>query len=312
MKKYIIYLYLLIAIILFSIHSVAMRYLIIDLEMSAWLVFFLRFFIWWLFLAIIASIFFWKKDYKKIINKKTNILKDKIFWINSISLFFTSFLFILALKFTSASNWMLLATMSPVLVVIFSMIFIKNSNITRSQNRKIFFIAVITAIGSSLLFNDYSFNQNKLKLLWDTLAFLSAIALAITDIYNVELRRKYSKCNWVHITSLTLLVTWIISIPFLLLYYDNLFPLTNIKLYLIILISIFSTWIGYLLWFIIAKRFSAIFLSVITNILWITTIFSEYLIYNRVEPITINLIIGSLLIISWWIYIHQITTKKIK
>ena len=303
------YILLIIAIILFSVHSVAMRYLIVDLKMSAWLVFFLRFFLWWLFLAIIATVVFWNQDYKKLITKN-KILKDKIFWINSISLFFTSFLFIFALKFTSASNWMLLATMSPILVVIFSMIFIKKSNIDKKHNKKIFLVVIITVIWSSLLFNDYSFNQNKLKLLWDTLAFLSAISLAITDIYNVELRRKYKDFNWIHITSLTLLTTWIIALPFLLIYYNDIFPLTDIKLYLIALISIFSTWIGYLFWFLIAKRFSAIFLSVATNILWVTTIFSEFFIYNKIQPLTINLVIWSLLIIVWWIYIHKLTSKN--
>ena len=124
---------------------------------------------------------------------------------------------------------------------------------------------------------------------------------------------QYLKNNFILlITSFTLLLWWIITLPFFIYSYWSLFPLTEIKINLILLISIWSTWIAFLCRFLAAKYFSAILLAFLTNIIWVTTIIVEYYVFNEVREITYKLVIWALLIILWSIYINVVSYEKNK
>lgn len=303
----------LVAILFWSIHSIAIRYMINDLGMSSMALLFLRYFTWTLFLVVLVLFITKKKEVKEIFNKNNNILKNKNFWITSLSIFATSLFLHLSLKYTSASIWMILLTMSPTLVVLYTMKFFQYKLKKYISIRKIFFTVLITSIWSALLINDYSFiktNPWNYKHLWDFLAALAAISWALFDIYIVELRKDYKKTNGLIITSMYLWVWAIISLPIWLFFINTIFPLNMIKVWLIWLIWFWATWIAYLLRFLAARYLNAIILSILANILWVTTVISEYIVYWNSNPITINLIIWWLMIVFSTIYITYLTSKK--
>ena len=302
-----------IALFFWSVHSISIRYMINELWMSSMSVLFLRYFVWTIFLTFFMLIIVKKKEIKNVFRWKNNILKNKNFWFTSLSLITASILLHLSLKYTSASIWMILLTMSPTLVVLYTMMFFKEKLNKYISIRKIFFTVLITSIGSALLINDYSFvkeDGSNYKMIWDLFAAIATIARSLFNIYIVELRKDYKNYNWLLITTLYLGVWAIISLPIWIYFFNTILPLTIEKSLLILLVWAWSIWIAYFTRFLSSKYLNSIILSILWNILWVTTIISEYIIYWRTNPMTINLVIWGLMIIFSTIYITHLTNKK--
>jgi len=315
-KKIIWYLLAFVTLIFLSVHWVWWRFLTADEGLSPFLVVFLRFFLWFLFLVIFMPIFTKKKDFTKLFNWKNKLLNNKNFWLSAIFFFINLITFVYALKYTSASNTILIESMSPIIVLLITLVYYPN--ISSNYNfRKIFFITVIASIGSSLLVSDNSLLNNSIwnnKIFWDIMAFITMIFFALFSFFYVELRKDFDKANWLIITSAFLLVWAILSLPALIIYYDSLFNLSQTAINFIFLISFGSTWLAYFTWFLAWRYLTAITLILIFNIVGLTTMIFEYFFYWQTQnEITYKLYLWAVLIIGSIYYINYLTSnKKIK
>jgi len=256
-----------------SIHWVWWRFLTTNEWLSPLLVVFLRFF-WWVIILSLFLIFFSKKsDFKTLFYSEKSLLKSKNFWLSSIFFFFTLISFNFWTKLTSASDVILIQSLAPIIVLILTVIYYPKKS--KNYNFKtIFFITVIASIGSSLLLSDHSLiakNSLDTKIYWDIISFFAMAFFAFFNFYYVELRKEFENSNWLIITASFLFVWLILSIPFLLIYYNQLFDISEKWIIFIMLISFGSTWIAYLTRFLAGKYLSAVTLILMFNIVWFTT-----------------------------------------
>ena len=246
------------------------------------------------------------------LNDQINCKKNKNFWLSWIFFFFTIFFFLFWMKFSSASNIVLIQSLSPILVAILILFF--HPERSKYNYRKIFFISIVASIWSSLLVSDNSFNNNidkNVKMIWDGMAFLSMIFFAFFSYYYVELKKEYNKWNWLIITISFLFVGLFLSIPSIFFNSINLFEISSTWYFFMCIISFWATWLAYLAWFTAWKYLSALTLVVIFNIVWLTTIITEYLFYGSIDnEITYKLYLWAFLILSSIYYMSYLNSKK--
>ena len=305
------YLLALTTLIFFSFNGVWWRFLTNEEWLDITFVVFLRFLWWFSFLLFFILFFTKKEDIKKV--KESNILKDKLFWTASISMFFTILFFVWWVKFTSATNVSLIQSLAPILVALLTLYYYPKNN-KNINYRKIFFVLIIASIGSSLLLSDKSLLSLTTwwdKYFWDFYAFCSMVSFSVFLFFNVELRKKYKKYNWLIINTLSLLVWLILSSPSIIFYYENVLLMSNTATIYLIITSFGATWIAYLTWFLAWRYLSAIVLAVLFNIVWIFTIIIESYLYSDYNnPISYKLYLWMAVIISSVIYINYLSNSK--
>ena len=307
------FLFAFITLSIFSIDTVAMKILLTDTEISSVWLSFLRYFLASLFLGIIYIIFFYIKDKKnvKILLFKKNILKDKIFWWTILSMLFSITLFHYGLEFTSASNSVLIQTLSPVILMLLILFFFPHQLSKNLKTRKIFIIVITASLWSSVLLSgsilDFWLSS---KIYGDIVQFLSMILFWAFLLFNSELRNKYKNYNPIFITSLLFTCASFILLPFWFSYLITILDLSVYHLLLLLFVSIWSTAIAYLSWFLAAKYISSLTLGLLINIIWVTTVFFEYYIYKDSSLIGGNIILWWLIIIWVSIYIEYLNSKK--
>lgn len=304
------YIYAFISIALWSIHAVIIRYLVSDYWMSPFLIGFLRFFLWWIFLIFI-SIIFYKFSPKKLKKDLTIILKEKTLWLSSIFLFLNFLVFHLGLKYTFASNGIIIEALSPALVIILTLLFFSN-RIKKdfSVIRKMFFVTFFATVWIALLINNtWTTLNSEYKAIWDLLAFLAMIFFAFFIIFNSALRNKLNDINWILITWVWLTIGALFMFLFTIWDFNELNNLDQKQVYLILLLCIWSTWILYLSWFMAARYINHITLSILVNIIWITTIITEFIIYKDNWLIWWKLILWTIIILWASVYTELLNKK---
>jgi len=311
--KVVWYILAFIAISFFSLNWIWWRFLTSDEGLNPLLILFIRFLWWIIILSLFIPFFSKKNDFKKLFKWENKLHKSKTFWLSSIFFFFTILFFIFWMKFSSASNVVLIQSLAPILVAILTLYL--NPEFSKKYNyRKIFFISVIASIWSSLLVSDNSLNNradNSLKIVWDLLAFFSMIFFAFFSYYYVELKKEYNKSNWLIVTLAFLFVWLILSLPSIFFSYKDLLNVSELWYYFMAIISFWSTWLAYLAWFSAWKHLSALTMVVIFNIVWLKTIITEYLFYWSIEnEITYKLYIWATLIIWSIYYMSYLNSKK--
>ena len=311
------YLLAFISIVFFSVHAVTIRHLVFDNGMDPVLIAFLRLFIWWLFLLIILLIFFDKSKFLQLLNDKKLYNNKHVFY----SVIFLSLNFIafhIWLKYTLASDSILLETLAPVLVVLITIFLFWQQYYNLQQLKKIFLVVIIASVWSSLLiannpniiWTDYSN-----KIFWDLLEFLAMIFFAFFLVFFSQLRKSLPKENGLYLTTIVLLLSALLILPLSLLSFSqtwiNTFELLDSEsIILILLISIWSTWILYLCWFLASNYLNVITLAILFNITWLTTIIVEHIVYPEINLISWKLIVWWVLIIFASIYIEYLNTQR--
>lgn len=309
-----IYWYLLafVTLILFSFNGVWWRFLTNEEWLDVTFVVFLRL-LWWILFLLFFIIFFTKKSELEKTIIKSNILKDKIFWITSVSIFFTILFFVWWVKFTSATNVSLIQSLAPIIVALLTLYFYPTQN-KKLNYRKIFFVLILASIWSSLLLSDKSLLNISIwneKYFWDFYAFCSMLSFSVFLFFNVELRKKYNKYNWIIITTLSLLIWLILCSPSLIFYYQNILWFSDTAILYLIITSFWATWLAYLSWFYAWRYLTAIVLAVLFNTVWIFTIILESYIYqNNTNTISYKLLLWMIIIISSVIYINYLSKSK--
>ncbi len=305
----------LITITLLTYAGPASRVLTVEDWINPVFLVFLRFFWGIIFLLIFLPFVVKLKEFKKVFKKESSILKNKNFWLSSLFFVMTLLCFSWGTYFSSASNVVLIESLSPVIVWIMSFYYFGKS--TGSKNyKKMFYVLIFSTVGVSFLLSDNSFLQqwgNKHKLLWDFLAFWVAICFAVFSFFYVELQKDFKKVNGLIITILFLSVWCILTLPTIFIYWSELLSVKASTLASIWLLSAWSTWLAYLLWFLAWRYLSAIMLAMLYNIIWISTVFAEYLYYGEeYHSMTYKLLFWTFMILAAVSYMNYITSKMEK
>ena len=299
-----------IAIAFWSVHAIIIRYLIFDNNIPPHFISFIRFFIWWLVLFII-SLFVVKKLYFINFYKKDKIYKNKTFLWSVVFLCLNFIFFHYWLKYTIASDSILLETMSPIVAVILTYLLFPNRIKNIYNIKKLFIAVIIWSVWSSLVIsNPVDIINVSDKIFWDILQFLAMFFFAWFLVFNSELKKTTENVNWLLTTANGLLI-WALLVSPLLLFSNIDFASFSVNnLILISIISIWSTWILYLCWFLAAKYLSVITLALLFNITWITTIIIENYVYEEYNIISWQLLLWGLLIVIASLYVECLNKKQ--
>lgn len=241
-----------------------------------------------------------------------SIVYSKLFWMISVSLAVNFILFQLGLKFTIASDAVLLEAFAPVMVLILAMIFFRSrvAHLVRSGEtiQRVFNLVIIGSIGSSLLLiNDpkdiLSANENKL---WgDLIEFLGMFAWALFLIGIHEYHDRYKNLSPLAVSVNIFIVGALILLPFT--EVRQIMQLNGEQWLWLGFLGIFSTGIAYVLWHEASKRLDILPLMTIFNLVSIFTILTESIVLRL--TLSWKLLLGSALIL-WAAYQASLLNAK--
>lgn len=282
------------AVILWGFHPVVIRVLIKD-GVDPYLIGSMRLFIGSAILSIVALIL-------SAIKRQSypNINYSKFFWITAISLAANFILFHKGLEFTIASDAILLEAFSPVMVLIIVMIFIPHriKNIIDYPNlmQTVAIVIIAGSVGSALLLSNNPLGQtidyNK-KLIGDIIEFIAMFAWALVMIGMSEYQKAGENKNVLAYTSQFFFIAAIIMSPFV--PWKELSTLQSDQWFWIMILSIFSTGLTYVLWITASKYLEIIPLVTIFNFASIFNVVIESFVFDI--AITWNLFLGGALIL---------------
>ncbi len=313
-KKVIWFLLISIPIFFWSTHAVSMKYLIHTFEMSPMLITFYRFFLGGLSLLwayLILNI--WKWSIKKDFRELKIILLDKALWFSSIALFLNFVTFNYGLKYTLATNSILIESLFPLVVFFLWIVFYKKYlKVSWINRRKVFFTLIFASIWSGLLVMNkgLSLSGEDYKILGDFLAFLSMISIAFFVIYNFILSKKYEKFNGLLISSVGLFMGMIFSFPFVFNEILEIFLYSKEQLLILLFLWIWSTGIAYICWFFVPKFLNHITMSIFVNIIGITTLGIEYLVFPNQTLLSAEMLLAVLLVLGSSFYVEYLNSKE--
>lgn len=316
-KKLIGLLLLFVPIFFWSTHAVSMRYLIWEYDISPTLLTFYRAL---LGSAFILGVYFlsviWKKwSVKKDFWELKKVFHDRVVWIVMWAFFLNLLTFNFGLKYTFATNTILIESLFPMIVFFLSLFFYKEYLDTNRKNiRKVFILLIIASIWVWLLVMNQSAEipNSALKLFWDFMAFLSMIGLALFVMFNYILRKKYESVNGVLLTGTILGSAALICLPFILWEIWDFLAYNMEQILLIIYLGVWCVWLAFVFLFYVPRYLNHMAISVFLNIIWVTTLVFEYMIFKDSAILSINMLLWALLIVGAWMYIEYLNSKSEK
>ncbi|MFA6521212.1 MAG: DMT family transporter [Candidatus Gracilibacteria bacterium] len=296
------------ATMFWGIHAVIIRWLL-NGGVHPFLVGDLRLFIGSTFLAVVVSFTTLIKE-KKLFPK---VHYSKFFWLISISLAVNFVIFHIGLKYTIASDAILLEAFSPIAVLVIVMIFmpdkIKHLMKVADLPYKILLTLVIGSIGSALLLindpKDLLITSHS-KLIGDAIEFVAMFtwALVLLGMHEYQ-QREGSKYNILAATSQFLFFAGVMLAPFV--PWTEMTAISSQQWIWITVLSVGSTGISYVLWH-LASRYLDIFpLMTLFSLASIFTIITESAFLGL--QITWKLAIGAGLILYAAIQAKKINSK---
>lgn len=287
------YLYAIGAVIFWGVDTVIIRWLISQ-DVNPFLIGDLRLLIGAgvLASAAIAASRFQKKTLPRV-------KYSKFFWIITLSLAANFLLFHFGLKFTIASDAVLLEAFAPVMVIILTMLFLPNriKHLLKIPNlpQAILMLVIIGSIGSSMVMINYpkDLAANNIKLIGDLIEFIAMFAWALVMIGMHEYQRREKENNIIAVTSQFLFFAGVIVAFFV--PWGELSHITATQWTLIALLGMFSTGCAYLLWHMASKRLDILPLATIFNLVSIFTVITESIALN--VEISWKLVVGGALIL---------------
>lgn len=238
---------------------------------------------------------------------------EKFFWFTVFGLTVNFFLFHIGLKYTIASDAILLEALSPVIVLVLIILFLpaRIRHLQRETNvlRKILFIFLAGAIGSSLLLiNDPKdlLLQGELKLKGDLLEFGAMFFFALFMLGSHEFQQRHPETHPFKITAHLFFFCGLFLAPFV--PWNFLFHLTTLQWIWILILSVFSTAISYALWQTATKYLDVLPLVLLFCLSSVFTVLIESIVFRlEVSP---KLIVGALLILTASIVTQIMTARR--
>ncbi len=301
-KTFLGYLCGLIAVFFWGFHSVVVRKLThesINPEVIAVLRLFIGSFT---VLGVTAITRFFSKDSKKV---NFNIKYTFYFWLTVVGLALNFIFFHQGLKFTYASNALLIETFAPVFVLFF-IIFFLPSRIEFLRKRhdlvtKLVFIVLIGSVGSSLLLSSGAkdqFIKLENKFLGDVLEFMAMLFYAMFLVGSNEYKKQNMDKSAMSTAGQFLLFAGLIValvLPFTT-KFDDILKITLNQWFWIGILGFFSTGIAYTLWHMASKYLRVITLSLLFSLSAVATVVVENLVFGT--TITWRIVVSSILILS--------------
>lgn len=253
-----------------------------------------------LLVALILKLFA-KKGEEKVYQIK----RDFFFWLTVIGLALNFILFHQGLKFTYASNAILIETFSPIFVLFFLIFFIPNRIAFLKKRHdlvsRLVFIVLAGSVGSSLLLSggakDEFINLDH-KFMGDMMEFLAMLFYALFFIGSNEYKKRNMTTSSVATSGQFLFFAALITIavvPFLTDFSDVL-KINSRQWMWIFILGFFSTGITYTLWHVASKYLRVISLSLLFSLSAVCTVIIENLVFGT--SITWNVVVSSILILA--------------
>lgn len=253
---------------------------------------------------------------KKSEVEKFTIKYDRYFWLTVFGLALNFILFHQGLKYTYASNAILIETFAPIFVLFF-LIFFLPQRIAFLKKRhdlvsRLVLIVLIGSVGSSLLLNsgskDHFINLNN-KFVGDIMEFLAMLFYAMFFIGSNEYKKRHMTSSSFATAGQFLLYAGLLVaavVPFLTDFEDFL-AITPNQWFWIFILGFFSTGITYTLWHIASKYLRVITLSLLFSLSAVATVVLENIVFGT--EITWKVVVSSILILSASV-IAELTYKE--
>ncbi len=243
-----------------------------------------------LFRALIASLVYliWiisKKKYLKKIEKSDYI---KLIILGLINIPINQFLFFIAISKTTAPNVSLAYSLTPIFVFIIAYIYLKE----KITIKKMLGIA-IAVIGTIILLSEKGLKFTEDGIFGDILALIASLSWALYTIIGKQLIQKY---NPIYITGLTMIIGFVLYLP---IFFSLNIPIewnnfTSNQWLELLFLGLFTSAIGYAIWYYALTKIDASKLSVYNNLQPALTAILSLIIFAT--PITLLFVIGGTLI----------------
>lgn len=313
-KKIIWYLLIISCTLIWSLHALAIRYLIVDYSIDANFITFIRFLWWGLFLLILSISLTKTENITKLFLPKHHILKNKNFILAVLFLFLNFFVFHISLKYTFASDWLLMETLAPMIVFLLLLFLFPKKVYKISNLRKIFIAVLIWSVWAALIAANYSnilWISFQEKIFGNLVQFIWMIFFGCFMIYSWELKKNYHWMSNLAITAIVLLWWAFLSIPLFMWWLDSIYMINDLNSLMIVLfLTIWATWIAYYLWYLSMHYLNIITLAIFINLTWIISIFFEWMIYKDISFMSWKLILWWILIFASSTYVEYLNNKK--
>lgn len=243
------------------------------------------------FRSLIAALFFmlWtflRKNSRKI--EKKDYLKFIVLAALNIPL--NQYLFLVAIKLTTAPNIALAYAVTPIFVYVIAHFFL-NEKMTIKSSIGI----VIAVIGTIVLLSEHGFNFSSDVFIGNILGGLASLAWALYTVIGRDISRKYGA---VFSAGITMQIGFLMySIIFLMLRKEiQINEISVINWLEIGYLAIITSGLSYALWYYALKKIDAGKVSVFNNLQPLLTAFLAYIFFNQV--LTFHFIFGGILILS--------------
>jgi drug/metabolite transporter (DMT)-like permease len=236
---------------------------------------------------IVTGWIFYKRNHIRKIEKRDIPV---LLILSIINIPINQFLFITAIHLTTAPNAALAYALSPAFVLIIAIIFLKeNAGILKISG------VIIAFAGAFLIFFERGLQLNTDTFLGNILVLIASFSWALYTVIGRNFSRKYGA---IYSTSLSMILGFLFYIPiFLLLPVPFHFIEIKIISWLqIFYLGIFSSVVGYVLWYYALKKIEASRVAVFNNLQAVLTTILAVIFLSQI--ITIFFVIGGVLIIT--------------
>lgn len=235
------------------------------------------------------------------------------FWMAVLGLAVNFLFFHVGLKYTIASDAILIEALAPVTVFALAL-FLLRERIAHLRAgfdslRKILFIFIMATIGASLLLiNDPKdiLIQSDLKLRGDLWEFGAMLFFALFMVGSHEFQQRNPTVHPFRMTSRLFLFSGIMLVPFV--PWSFLWTLTEIQWIWLLVLTVFSTVLNYSLWQIASKYLHILPMALLFSLSSVFTVIVESFVFNL--EISLKFLIGGILILGASIYTQILDAKK--
>jgi drug/metabolite transporter (DMT)-like permease len=249
------------------------------------------------FRSLLAAVFFtfwvlFRSGWKKI--DKKDILTFII--LGALNIPINQYLFLVAIKITTAPNIALAYAVSPIFVFIIAHFFLKEKTTIMK-----FTGILIAVIGTGVLLAEQGFDFSSDVFVGNILGGLASLAWALYTIIGKNISRKYGA---VYSTSISMQIGFVMYL-IMFLFLPSKIDLSQITIanwFEIGYLGILTSGIGYALWYLVLQKIDASRISVFNNLQPLLTTFLAIIFLHQV--LTLHFVLGGILILIG-VYVTQ-------
>jgi len=208
-------------------------------------------------------------------------------------------------QFISPGAASLIVATSPIQIVILATIFLKEK-LTLKKN-----LGIILALSGVIIISLWGEKDVSLELKYVSAALAVFIAAVMTALYTVAGKRLLERYSGLSLTTYAMLLGSIGLIPFLLPDFSIFGQALKMSLtawFAVIFLGVFSTVIGYVIWYVVLKAKTASEVSVYLYVVPVLSTIISYVLFK--DEITLFFILGGLLVIIGLVIVNMNKNKQ--